>query len=157
MRTGKSSPYYGQLKTAELPSQVKSIWYSRDDELPDLPTTGNLALFQQTDPDQDLAIDFARRLVEITPLTDREVVAVRMCVLEDCTLEEAGQELDCTRERVRQILSKALRRFRHHQTQLTGIKPWDVDDRVMPWFWWKHEQNSQKRLLKNCANLVQMG
>lgn len=144
MRTGRSSPFYGQLKTAELPHQVKAIWYSRHDDLPELPTTGTLAVFDQTDPDLDLAIDFARRLVEITPLTDREIVAVRMCVLEGCTLEEAGQELDCTRERVRQILGKAMRRFHRHQEQLTGIKPWEVDDRVMPWFWWRRENSGRK-------------
>ena len=31
------SPYYGQLQVTSLPSEVKTIWYSRDDELPELP------------------------------------------------------------------------------------------------------------------------
>ena len=32
---------------------------------------------------------------------------LRLCVIEDCTLEEVGTEFEITRERVRQILSQA--------------------------------------------------
>jgi DNA-directed RNA polymerase sigma subunit (sigma70/sigma32) len=89
--------------------------------------------------------DFARRLVEATPLTEAEEQAVALCVLDNCTLREAGEEMGGrTPERVRQILMKAMRRFRTHQKALTGVPMWEVDDRVMPWSWWKHENRRSK-------------
>jgi hypothetical protein len=102
--------FYGRLGVANLPSEVKKIWYSRDVE-PE--PCEPIDTFWSTTTDQDLPIaqDFARKIVEITPLTDREIDAVALCILDSCTLKEAGIEMNCTQERVRQILLKALRKF----------------------------------------------
>ena len=37
MKLGFASPFYGKLGVASLPSEVKTIWYSRNDELPERP------------------------------------------------------------------------------------------------------------------------
>ena len=131
--------HYGKLGVAKLPSEVKVIWYSRNMEpepVEPVETWWPVA----TDPDLLLARDFAHRLVAITPLTEQEEQAIALCVLDGCTLREAGEEMGGrSPERVRQILEKALRRFRTHQKALTGLNAWELDTRVMPWFWWKRE------------------
>lgn len=135
--------HYGKLGVAKLPSEVKAIWYSRDDELPELPRIG-WSWQQQTDPDLWLMQDFARRLVEVTPLTEAEEQVIGLCVIQGCTLKEAGEMIGKKQERVRQILEKGLRRFRRHQELLTGVKPLDLDPREVSWFWWKHEKRRSK-------------
>lgn len=135
--------HYGKLGVANLPSEVKAIWYSRDIE-PEPCEPVDAWWPVQTDPDLELAQDFARRLVAITPLTEQEEQAVILCVLDNCTLREAGEVMGRTQERVRQILMKAMRRFRTHQKALTGLNMWELDTRVMPWFWWKHENRRSK-------------
>lgn len=135
--------HYGKLGVANLPSEIKAIWYSRDIE-PEPCEPIDAWWLTQTDPDLVLVQDFARRLVAITPLTEQEEQAIALCVLDNCTLREAGHEMGRTQERVRQILEKALRRFRTHQVALTGVKSEDLDARVMPWFWWKHEKRKMK-------------
>lgn len=137
------SEHYGKLGVAKLPSEVKAIWYSRDDELPELPRMG-WSWQQQTDPDLWLMQDFARRLVEVTPLTEAEEQVIGLCVIQGCTLKEAGEMIGKKQERVRQILEKALRRFRTHQKALTGLNMWELDTRVMPWYWWKQENRRSK-------------
>jgi DNA-directed RNA polymerase specialized sigma24 family protein len=123
MSRGRALQHYGKLGVANLSSEVKAIWYSRHIE-----------------PDLVLRQDFARRLVAITPLTEIEEWAVALCVLDNCTLREAGQEMDRTQERVRQILMKAMRKFRTCQKALTGMHLWELDTRDMSYFWWRHEQ-----------------
>ncbi len=131
--------HYGKLGVAKLPAEVKAIWYSRDDDLPELPRMG-WSWEQQTDPDLCLMQDFARRLVAVTPLTEAEEQVIGLCVIQGYTLKEAGKMIDKKPERVRHILEKGLRRFRRYQESLTGIKPWDLDPREVSWFWWKLEK-----------------
>lgn len=139
----RALPYYGKLGVAKLPSEVKVIWYSRDVE-PEPCEPVDTWWPVATDPDLLLAQDFAHRLVAVTPLTEREEQVISLCVLDNCTLREAGEEMGCTQERVRQILMKALRRFRTHQKALTGLNVWELDTRVMPWHWWKQENRRSK-------------
>lgn len=136
--------HYGKLGVAKLPSEVKVIWYSRNVE-PEPVEPVDTWWPVTTDPDLLLAQDFAHRLVAITPLTEQEEQVIALCVLDGCTLKEAGEEMGGkSQERVRQILEKALRRFRTHQKALTGLNMWELDTRVMPWFWWKHENRRSK-------------
>ena len=136
--------HYGKLGVASLSSEVKAIWYSRDVE-PDPVEPIDYYWLVATDPDLLLAQDFAHRLVEVTPLTEQEEHAIALCVLDGCTLKEAGEEMGGrSPERVRQILEKALRRFRTHQKALTGLNALELDTRVMTWFWWKHENRRSK-------------
>mgnify|MGYP000146133735 CR=1 FL=1 len=135
--------HYGKLGVAKLPAEVKAIWYSRDVE-PEPCEAVDTYWPTATDPELVLAQDFARRLVEVKPLTEAEEQAIALCVLDNCTLREAGVEMGRTQERVRQILEKALRRFRTHQKVLTDVPAWELDARVMSYFWWKHEQRRKR-------------
>lgn len=143
---GRALPHYGKLGVTSLSSEIKSIWYSRHIE-PEPCEPVDTWWPTQTDPDLWIRQDFARRLVEITPLTEAQEQVVALCVIGNSTLEDAGEVLGVTRERVRQILAKAMRNFRTHQVRLTGVPRSELDDRVMPWFWWKHEQRRARNEL----------
>jgi RNA polymerase primary sigma factor len=53
-------------------------------------------------------------LADLSP-RERKIITLRFGLdgSEDCTLEQLGEMFDVTRERIRQIESKALRRLRH--------------------------------------------
>jgi len=130
------SPYYGQLQVTSLPSEVKTIWYSRDEELPELPR--HLWSWQlQDDMSQLEAKDLLFKILDDAPLTDREMLAIKLIAHEECTLEEAGEELDCTRERARQIYLKGMRKLRRHQATITGVQVWESDCEVTTWRGWR--------------------
>jgi len=143
MSRGRALQHYGKLGVANLPSEVKAIWYSRHIE-PEPCELVDTYWPTCTDPDLVLRQDFARRLVAITPLTEIEEWAVALCVLDNCTLREAGEVMGRTQERVRQILMKAMRKFRTCQKALTGVPSWDLDARDMTWSFWKYEQRRSR-------------
>ncbi len=62
----------------------------------------------------DLADQIRRVLATLTP-REEKVLRMRFGIGEksDHTLEEVGQDFDVTRERIRQIEAKALRKLRH--------------------------------------------
>jgi len=64
--------------------------------------------------DENMSTEIARAL-ESLPAREQEVMSLYFGINRDrpCTLEEIGQHLGLTRERVRQIKEKALRRLRH--------------------------------------------
>lgn len=131
MKLGFASPFYGKLGVASLPSEVKTIWYSRDDELPELPRYG-WSWEQATETDIETA-DLIRKILAATPLTPRESAAVYLHIVEEYTLEECGEFLECTKERVRQIVAKGLRRLRTHQSTVTGIPFDELYCEVITW------------------------
>jgi len=111
--------HYGRLSIATIPSNVRKIWYSKNIE----PEPCELIDFYcptQTDPDLVIRQDFARRLIAVTPLTEREEKVVFMCVLDNYTFGEAGDEMSISRERVRQIFAGAMRKFRKYNVFLIG-------------------------------------
>ena len=136
MSKGRGTPWYGKLMTDSLPSEVKKIWYSRDDELPEMPR--HLWSWQLQD-DMSLveAKDLLFKILADAPLTDREMLAIKLIAHEECTLEEAGEALDCTKERARQIYLKGMRKLRRHQATITGVQVWDVDCEVTTWNCWR--------------------
>lgn len=146
MKHGKASPYYGQLMTKNLPSEVKKLWYSRDDEMEELPSW-RWSFEMQADMEQLEQRDLITKILEQTPLTEREEFVVRMLVIEETTLDDAGFELGVTKERVRQIYMKAIRRLRTHQKKITGTDAWFRDCEVMTWNRYRrlqHEARSQQ-------------
>jgi RNA polymerase primary sigma factor len=70
-------------------------------------------------PDDDLMVDSLRTEIErsLTTLTPREGDVIRLYFglngQHPLTLEEIGEKFDLTRERVRQIKEKAIRRLKH--------------------------------------------
>lgn len=91
--------------------QVKALWFQRDLEpellsgepIPDLP--------DEADPDHDSDTKaLLSKLLE--KCTRREASVLAMRYIHEMTLEEVGETLQVTRERVRQIEVKAMRRIR---------------------------------------------
>jgi RNA polymerase primary sigma factor len=81
----------------------------------------------EPDPDDTLINESLSRDVEraLSTLTQREAEVVRLyfgiSVEHSLTLEEIGEKFDLTRERVRQIKEKAIRRLRH-TSRSKGLK-----------------------------------
>ena len=141
--TGFASPYYGKLQTASLPSEVKRIWYSRDEELPELPSW-RWSFEMQDDLEQVEQRDLVIKLLETICFTDREDLVVRLIVMDGCTLEEVAQELGCTKERVRQIYMKAMRKARTRQKSVTGAELWQMDCEVTTWQHYSRQQRQAR-------------
>jgi RNA polymerase sigma factor (sigma-70 family) len=133
---GRGSRYYGQLMTASLPSEVKSLWYSRDDELPELPQH-KWSWELQDDMEQVERRDLLTKILTDAPLTDRQALVIELVVIEELTLNEVGLRIGLTQERVRQIYLQAMRRLRRHQFQVTGVQAYELDCEVMSWRKWK--------------------
>lgn len=147
MISGKSSPYYGQLMTAILPSEVKKLWYSRDEELEPLPSW-RWSFEMQADMEQLEQRDMLVKILQNTPLTEREELAIRMLVIEEATLDEVGQELNVTKERARQIFLRGIRRLRTHQIKVTRVAVWSLDCEVMTWnrySWMQRQERARAR------------
>lgn len=143
MKTGFGSPHYGKLNVASLPSAVKQIWYSRHDEPPP-PEPHGWSWEQVIEPDYESA-DLIRKILDATPLTKRETFAIYLHVVEDYTLDEISKEFGCTRERVRQIIGKGIRRLRSYQEQVTGVSPFGIDPAVLTWRGWQWAKRSIRR------------
>lgn len=82
---------------------------------------------EEPDPDSGLINESLGREVDraLTTLTERESEVIRLYfgigVEHSMTLEEIGEKFDLTRERVRQIKEKAIRRLRH-TSRSKGLK-----------------------------------
>ena len=129
------STYYGRLNVQSIPSEVKKIWRSRDDELEELPRH---KWSWQLEDDMELfeAKDLLNKILIDAPLSDRQMLVVELWAIEELTLEEISQRIDLTRERVRQIYIHAMRKLRSHQAKVTGISPYGLGE-VMTWSHWK--------------------
>lgn len=130
--TGRGSKYYGKLMTAQLPSEVKEIWYSRDEELPELPRH-KWSWELQTDMTEVENRELVIKLLEAIPLTERQELVIRRVVLESETLREIGKELGLSAERVRSIYNQAMRKLRTRQKDVTGQFVWLSECEVTTW------------------------
>lgn len=103
--------YYGQIQCVANPFAAR-IWRSRNEEIPDCEPFG-MSSDYEVDPWMLVhEKEFLRKLMEETALTPREHLVLHERFFRDQTLEEIAQRYDLTRERVRQIQEKALRKLR---------------------------------------------
>jgi DNA-binding CsgD family transcriptional regulator len=110
---------YGTFSGAsqELIKAYYYFGYKEDSMWPELPCPPQEDLY--IDPEEELSkkelAEHAKEMLET--LTPREAKVLRMrCGIElecDYTLEEVGRTFDVTRERIRQIEAKALRKMKH--------------------------------------------
>jgi len=145
--TGRASPYYGQLQTASLPSEVKRIWYSRDEELPELPRHG-WSWELQTDMTEVENRELVTKLLEAIDFTEREDLVVRLIVIELETFRDVAEQLGISVARVQQIYNKAMRRARTKQRMVTGIAPWEVHSDIIHWQYYRRQQERARREAK---------
>ncbi len=107
---GRANKYYGKLNVKTLDPEVHRIWLTRNEE-PETP---------QIEPDNILAsyedaiedIDFMRKIWDHSNLSTQQCYVLLTRVVYGATLEEVGQRINVTRERVRQIEAKAIRKLR---------------------------------------------
>ena len=85
-------------------------------------------------PDPKMVLEhqqLAEKILEASTLTDREKLALKLRFEDEMSLEDAGKVLDVTRERFRQIETKALRKLRgtvgKNRKELLGSDVWDGD------------------------------
>ena len=134
--TGFASPFYGQLNIASNPSEVNRIWYSRDEELEPLPAW-RWSFDYVTDLEQVEQRELLEKILEAADLDERYSLVLQRLVLEDCTLEDVGQELGLSRERVRQMEQRVLRRLRQVQQRFTNVSRYDlIRAEVTTWRRW---------------------
>ena len=145
--TGFASPYYGKLQTTSLPSEVKRIWYSRDEELPELPRH-RWSWELQTDMTEVENRELVTKLLEAIDFTEREELVVRLIVIELATFKDVAEQLDITIARVQQIYNKAMRRARTKQRMVTGISPWEVHSDIIHWQYYRRQQEQARRRAK---------
>ena len=134
--TGFASPFYGQLNIASNPSEVNRIWYSRDEELEPLPAW-RWSFDYVTDLEQVEQRELLEKILEAADLSERHSLVLQRRVLEHCTLEDVGQELGVSRERVRQMEQRVLRRLRQVQQRFTNVSRYDlIRAEVTTWRRW---------------------
>ena len=113
--------HYGKIGLKSLPSEARRIWYSRHVE-PEPCEPIDIYWPTSTDPELELLQDYARRLLVETRMTALERRAIALCLMDNCTLREAGMELGVTAGRAHQILQHAKRKLRSTAWQL-GFTP----------------------------------
>ena len=130
--TGRRSKYYGQLMTESLPSEVKKIWYSREDELEPLPSW-RWSFQHQTDLEQVEQRELLVKILEATILTDKESKAIEMVAIGSATFADLADEISVTNARAQQIYNHAIRKLRKMQAAFTGIPTWDLLSEIYTW------------------------
>lgn len=141
MISGKSSPYYGQLMTKNLPSEIKKLWYSRNEELEPLPSW-RWSFEMESNLDHVEERDFLTKILSVKPLLEREEKVIWLVLIEEQTFKDVGLQLGVTQERVRQIYLKAIRKLRTRQKEITGITLWSMDCEVTTWNRYKYQQRN---------------
>jgi DNA-directed RNA polymerase sigma subunit (sigma70/sigma32) len=105
------SPLYGKLNILSLHTEVRTIWYTKDDELRDLPdldlktcgTTGFNCV------ENKMILDF---LYNESNISNREKQVFYMRFVLEMTLDEIGEKMFVSRERIRQIEGRLVRRIK---------------------------------------------
>ena len=102
--------------------ELKKVYYThgylRDEDIPELPCPP-YEYKEYVDPEEELFKKDRVRVVEemLETLTPREskILCMRFGIglMQDYTLEEVGVRFDVTRERIRQIEAKAVRKMKH--------------------------------------------
>jgi RNA polymerase sigma factor (sigma-70 family) len=134
------APIYGELQIAAIPSEVRTIWHTRDAELPELPRQG-WSWQHEDNLDQVERRDLLTKILIDAPLTERQELVIRLLVVEELTLVEIGQQLSISGHRVSQIFKQSMRRLRKYQMDITGISVYELDCEVMTWNHWKWKKS----------------
>ena len=103
--------YWGRLGAANLHGSVGRIWFTRNDELPPLPTYEAVEDYNNSLEAYERR-ELAFKLLEVAELRRREAYVVARCIMHGQTYSEVARELGVTKERIRQIEIKAVRKLK---------------------------------------------
>ena len=108
---GRANKYYGKLNVKTLDPEVHRIWLTRNEEpeTPQIEPENILTSYEDAIED----IDFMRKIWDRSNLNTQQCYVLLTRVVYGATLEEVGQRINVTRERIRQIEAKAIRKLRH--------------------------------------------
>jgi len=121
---------------AEYHPHVAALWRSRHEE-PESEEFDGLPGWAQEGLDQHEKADLERMVAYLlTTLTKREVLGLLRRYWMDETLEEVGRGIFTSRERVRQIEAKALRKLRHPSRTVLLAMATDLPD----WRWHRWDE-----------------
>lgn len=129
---------------AQYHPKVGDLWRSRHQE-PDREEFDSLPNWMTADPISHEDLADVQRLIQgaIESLTKREALVIRMRFWGELTFAECAENLGVTRERVRQIELKAIRKLRHPSITvvLRQYSQWSE------WFAWliKNAQSKDRR------------
>ena len=112
-----------RLGFTKINRESYSIWLSRDEEPPEVEPWGMTEVWEDED---DKASIWKSELWELVReiLSPREIKILTFRFVQQLTLEESGDACDVTRERIRQIEAKALRKLRRVVCQRRIEPPW---------------------------------
>lgn len=120
---------YGTFTGDEKDREIKHVYYNygyrRDEDMPPLPC---LELDEQVvDSEEEVArkeeLVYLEKLLDGLTHVERKVICMRfgIGVSADYTLEEVGQVFELSRERIRQLEARALRKLKHPKLKLWAI------------------------------------
>lgn len=120
-KSGIRAPRYGELVGAAN-AEVMRIWRSRHEELPlldpvEFDSVDNIIDIERSVIEKDIIKKYLDNAKSF--LTKREAYVIDMRFRCELTMEEVGVSLEITKERVRQIEAKALRKMRHPRSLST--------------------------------------
>lgn len=108
---GRANKYYGKLNVKTLDPEVHRIWLTRNEEPTDLEIEPETIHTSYEDAIED--IDFMRKIWDRSNLNTQQCYVLLTRVVYGATLEEVAQKINVTRERIRQIEFKAIRKLRN--------------------------------------------
>lgn len=110
----KRSPLYGKLGSETMRGPLRTLWYTKYEDPEPVEYYQLCDREWQTMDQVDAKLDNKAIFdMLLNKMTQREQFVIVMRFVEEMTLEEVGQMYGVTRERVRQIEYKAMRKCRY--------------------------------------------
>lgn len=134
----------GDIAISKLPNPIRNLWYARHDE-PEAEEFRCLPDWMAQEPLEPPVRRDMERVVSclLDTLTEREAQVLRLRIGQDCTLKEVAKAFGVTRERIRQIEAKALRRLRHPSRTLVLALAFDLPEDHRKWLAEKWAKSSK--------------
>lgn len=131
---------FSSVRLSEQPNEIRMMCYNRMDE-PEKQEFISAPFWMFRDPPDLERVDLPALIQQrMETLTDREQSILRLRFWEEWTLEEIGQQMQITRERVRQVEMRAMRKLRRPSVarDLEPYLEW------LEWMRWSKKNKSRR-------------